>query len=186
MSRARFVGTVQRKNRDRSRSLSVSQEHRERHPRSHGTVRISESVPARAAQVIELAILRNFLTIRTSRTRPERCGLREVAGRDRCGARRARGQRALRFAPWLLLCFIHFVDSVQFEARSVFRPAGRRTARQVSPSPRLSRYASRSIPLRHAISSLCPCTSMTSRFHLFQLAELKLDVHTPEHPCSHA
>ena len=96
MTRARFVGTVQRKHRDRSRSLSVSRVHRERPPRSHGTVRIRESVPARAGQQPVFAIIRNFGTIRTSRTCPDSCGLREVAERLECGAitSRSRTSRA--------------------------------------------------------------------------------------------
>jgi hypothetical protein len=86
MTRARFVVTVQRKNRDRSRSLSVSQVHRERPPRSHGTVRIRESVPARAAHVIGLVIIGNFGTIRTLRTCPANHEARAVAERAECGA----------------------------------------------------------------------------------------------------
>jgi len=52
-----------------------------------GTVRIRESVPARAAQVIELASVRIFGTLRAERTRPAESPANGFASGAECGAK---------------------------------------------------------------------------------------------------
>lgn len=90
MTRARCSGTVQRKNRDGSRSLNVSQGQRERRPRPAGTVRIRESVPGRLREAAGFACIRIFGTVRMLRTCPAASTLRGVAGCYECGANLSR------------------------------------------------------------------------------------------------